>query len=102
MGCCANRKYDTTPGRVNVHTCMQGQAHRLGGFLPLPPLAKRVLGLQRALSVMDSEASPFHLGFVLQTAVESKEQKNPGWDDAASRPVFNNNCRRCLSSFRVN
>lgn len=67
-----------------------------------PPLAKRVLGLQRALSVMDSEASPFHLGFVLQTAVESKEQKNPGWDDAASRPVFNNNCRRCLSSFRIN
>lgn len=43
-----------------------------------PPLAKRVLGLQRALSVMDNEPSPFHLGFVLQTAVESKEQKKPG------------------------
>lgn len=53
-------------------------------FSPPPPLAKRVLGLQRALSVMDSEASPFHLGFVLQTAVESKEQKKTWWDDVLS------------------
>lgn len=72
-------------------------------FSPPPRHRQRgVLGLQRALSVMDGEASPFHLGFVLQTAVERKEQKNPGWDDAASRPVFNNNCGRCLSSFRIN
>lgn len=51
-----------------------------------PPLAKRVLGLQGALSVMDSKASPFHLGFVLQTAVESKEQKTRG--GMMQRPVL--------------
>lgn len=32
--CCANHKYDTTPGRLNVHTCIRGRACRRGGFPP--------------------------------------------------------------------
>lgn len=31
MGCCANRKYDTTQGRLDMHMCIR-QVYRQGGF----------------------------------------------------------------------
>lgn len=72
-----DHKYDTTLGRLDVHTCIRGRACRVAS-----PLAKRVLGLQPALSAHADDGQPsvsLSAGFCLQAGVESKEQKSrPG------------------------
>lgn len=69
----ADHKYDTTLGRLDVHTCMWGGACRVAS-----PLADRVLGLQPSLSVqpmMDSRASLFQPGFVCRLELKAKNKR---------------------------
>lgn len=80
MGCCAEHKYDTAPGSLNVHACIQGCMHACSptspqassrawegvGFAALP---------SQCTLMTDSRASLFQPGFCLHMPAEGKEQK---------------------------